>query len=448
MEGYRDARRAGDTRGAGEGSRQVIVSSRRRALATLRQAVLDEEPCPILITGESGAGKSWLWHSLASELPGGWRSLGVDVSRALDGLDFLRLVTGGLGVAVADSPARARLDLAAMLRDEAADGRSWLLAIEDPQDASDQVWSEIKALIGAMPGTCGFGAIVLVGPTELARQLSTRRLAAIASRLETHVHLLPLDVDEAIELLRERAALDQAVLESLHRDAAGNPRRLLKLARRTVRALPAATSPGEVSRPAQLADPSRQVEKPSRLLAPVPDPQRIVRESPSRLDVSVVTQADSERPASALDPLVPTRPPLRIEDGLIEVGWGGSLEAESAAASADPSTNCPTASAPFTSSADLFESAEPDLPTGHDSEALPSEEMIEDHYAALQAWSEWARNRGRGTEPTEAWSSQAATGESQAADQPERPGDGNVWGEPQHEHAPYSRLFTRLHHSR
>ena len=35
----------------------------------------------------------------------------------------------------------------------------------------------------------------------------------------------------------------------------------------------------------------------------------------------------------------------------------------------------------------------------HESE-LPSEEMIEDHYAALQAWTEWAKNRGRASIPS------------------------------------------------
>ena len=65
----------------------------------------------------------------------------------------------------------------------------------------------------------------------------------------------------------------------------------------------------------------------------------------------------------------PSRPPLRVEDGLIEVGWAG-----------DPADEEP---------ADFDDSDEID-------EFDPEEgEPVDDHYAALQAWAEWARNRDR-----------------------------------------------------
>ena len=232
MEGRRNARQAGEIRGSEESSRDLPVSSRRGALATLGRAVAAGGTGPMLITGEPGSGKTWLWRRLVHELPAGWRAISVDASGALDALEFLRLVAAGLELDVPDRLGAARLALGAALRDEAAEGRSWLLAVENAQDASDEVWSELKALAHAMEASDGFGAVVLVGTTELARRLSTRRFAAIAARVEAHVHLLPLDVDEARELLRGHAELDQAELESLHRDASGNPRRLIQLARR------------------------------------------------------------------------------------------------------------------------------------------------------------------------------------------------------------------------
>ena len=133
-------------------------------------------------------------------------------------------------------------------------------------------------------------------------------------------------------------------------------------------------------------------------------------------------------------PLVPSRPPLRVEEGLIEVGWEGSLEAESASPPGD----------------------EPDQPAVEsliDEEDLPSEEMVEDHYAALQAWTEWARNRGRDASrdmagdraSSELVPSSATSADALPVAEIQRPT--GLRAESQHEHAPYSQLFSRLRQS-
>src|SRR5206468_3810786 len=111
-------------------------------------------------------------------------------------------------------------------RAESAIGRSWLLVIENAQDGSAQVWSEVQALVHDMEAARGLGAMLLVGPTELARKLSTRQFASLASRLGAHAHLLPLDLDEARSLLdcQDRMpAAELHELENLHRDEGGNP---------------------------------------------------------------------------------------------------------------------------------------------------------------------------------------------------------------------------------
>ena len=336
-------------------------------------------------------------------------------------------------------------------RDEAAEGRSWLLAVENAQDASDEVWSELKALAHAMEASDGFGAVVLVGTTELARRLSTRRLAAIAARVEAHVHLLPLDVDEARELLRGHAELGQAELEILHRDASGNPRRLIQLARRknTNRALPAAPHQAEDPHPGRLTEPSLTRETSPRSLAAAHDRRAAAPEARARLEVPVAIETAPEIHATPIvDPLVPTRPPLRMEEGLIEVGWGGSLDGEAAEAIPVPAPLLETFSNAISDQADAADDAiDPAASAALDVEELSSEEMIEDHYAALQAWTEWAKNRGRGAEPVAARTGLEGAQETEAG-QAERPVAGKVWAESQHDHAPYSQLFTRLRQSR
>ena len=93
----------------------------------------------------------------------------------------------------------------------------------------------------------------------------------------------------------------------------------------------------------------------------------------------------------------------------------------------------------------------------HESE-LPSEEMIEDHYAALQAWTEWAKNRGRASIPSATAASEQVErvevskatmvrAEDEQVTVEEFPAPG-FRAEPQHEHALYSQLFSRLRQSK
>ena len=80
------------------------------------------------------------------------------------------------------------------------------------------------------------------------------------------------------------------------------------------------------------------------------------------------------------------------------------------------------------------------------------EEAIEDHYAALQAWTEWARNRDRLNPQSTRNPALEDDSESNTDDEPTSAVDdesnaelsGDVRAESEHDHAPYSQLFTRL----
>jgi len=444
MKGFRNAGLSEEIHGPGASSRDLPVSSRRDALARLRKNISQGGSEVALLTGEPGTGKTWLWRRLVQELPANWRWLSVDMSEALDALEFLRLIGHGLGIKAGDRLGAVRLELARALQDDSSDGRSWLLVVENAQNASSQVWNEIQALAHAMEASEGFTALVLVGPTELTRLLGTRRLTALATRMRTHVHLLSLDLDESLELAKSRGDLqnpDRSSLEELHRDSRGNPRRLLQLLGNGIwaTAAPAVTSqPAALPRlpepPAQpVAARSGTTAEPVSRAIPAPDrgPVASALESPA-------TAQQSRPPAAA--PLVPSRPPLRVEEGLIEVGWGGSLEAEEAVSAGDSIE--PTVAVP---------------PACEEGE-LPSEEMIEDHYAALQAWTEWAKNRGRASSPNAPAASDQAVREQMAdattgtaleeQDTEEAFVPPGLRAELQHDHAPYSQLFSRLRQSK
>jgi type II secretory pathway predicted ATPase ExeA len=456
MKGFRNAGRNDETCRPGVKSRDLPVSSRRDALERLRKSIDHDETEMALLTGEPGTGKTWLWRRLVQELPTNWRWLSMDMSEALDALDFLRLIGHGLGINAADRLGAARLDLARALQDDSSDGRSWLLVIENAQSTPAQVWNEIQAMVHAMEASAGFAAVILVGPTKLTRLLATRSLSSLATRIRTHVHLLSLDLDESLELVQARGgleSLDRALLEELHRDARGNPRLLLQLLRKGswATAVPVTTS-----QPATL----RRLPEP--LVRPVVARSDVIAE-PAPGEISATNQGVEVRPRGSAvtadesgppaPPLVSSRPPLRVEEGLIEVGWGGNLEAEAVVSAGE--SIAPLVAAP--PAAGESESPGEELIEEH-GEELPSEEMIEDHYAALQAWTEWAKNRGRSSSPSATAASEQvervqvsratmvqAEGERYAVERFPAPG---LRAEPQHEHAPYSQLFSRLRQSK
>ena len=358
------------------------LPSRLAALGTCRAALAAEEPGPVLLTGEAGAGKTWLWDRLVAGWPADRRWLAVDLAPASDPADLHHALGLGLGL---PEPARTRAGLAEFLAEADDDGRRWGLVVDEAHNASAEVLEELRLLSNRLGRPGGFAALLLVGQTRLARRLGTIPLAAIEARIAARAHLRPLDADEARDLLAHRfpgRPWGGAEADHLHREAGGNPRRLLRLA-------------------APLAARGRTFAPPA-----------------ARPELPAVASE-----AASLPRLGAPRPPLRVEDGLIEVGWDGPDPA--ADAEPEPQSARPVAN------------RDPEPPS---EPAFGGEdEVIQDHYAALQAWNEWARNQGR----------QPAIGVATAEPVPSEdtsahPGDANVWADEQHGFAPYSQLFSRL----
>ncbi len=328
-----------------------------------------------------------------------------------------------------DKVGTARLRIRAVLEDDSTEGRDWLLIIDEAHLGSPAVWEELQILAGSLGRPGGFAAMTILGRTELAREMATRRMDAWANRLGMHVHLMPLDLDEARELLGFHGHIDKSsepALEELHRDTLGNPRLLLRLAEsraRSTRPVIEASKPeSDARRPGRSTSAPRS-ERPAEPLGP-----------PGSSVQSAEFRSTARGPS-----LIPTKPPIRLEDGLVEVGWDGDMEAEPTRADSVPADQ------------DASPAAEP---------GRLDEEPVEDRYAALQAWTEWTRNRDRPavaegrSEVPEVESDGLAELDDDSLEEATDEADpsvatpATVRAETPHDFAPYSQLFTRLRQSR
>ncbi len=109
---------------SGELAGALILDSRREALASLRTAILRKSG-PVLLTGEAGSGKTWLWRRLAGELASNWRWIGVDLSPADVPTDLYRLIAHALGLPSAEGQGGSRTALASFLEERSAEGEAW-----------------------------------------------------------------------------------------------------------------------------------------------------------------------------------------------------------------------------------------------------------------------------------------------------------------------------------
>lgn len=133
---------------------------------------------------------------------------------------------------------------------------------------------------------------------------------------------------------------------------------------------------------------------------------------------------------------MPGKPPLRVEEGLVEVGWDGDLDAEvgadelaAARATADPSAERTTTS-------------EPPRHVAVDARTTSLFEAELEQVAQASEIAEAHSDESLSADPAE----QEFTSDSdETASNASLPG---VRAEGQHEFAPYSQLFTRLRPSK
>ena len=187
----------------------------------LRSAALRGQPRPVLITRRAGRRQDRAGAAIRGGRSGaGRRTATVDLAAEMNAIEFLRLVGHALGVASTSRLGKARLRLEDALANEAAEGRRWLLVVDRAHRGRSGVWDEVQAIanqLGRREGLPRFSSWV---KPAWPRSLASRRSSmGLASQVSLHIHLKPLDLDEARDLL-DSADVDRVADEGDARGAA------------------------------------------------------------------------------------------------------------------------------------------------------------------------------------------------------------------------------------
>lgn len=404
---------------------EFVLPSRAAAIDALRGG-LEAQAGPVLLTGDPGVGKSWVCRLLREQLPCGWRWGVVDLTPSLGPAGLYRLILRGfgLGASATADPAAGRADLEDAMLGAATDGVRWVLVVEEAHNGTDEVLEEVRVLSNRLGQSGALAGVVLVGHNTLALRLRRRPLVSLGLRVAIRAHLGPFDFDElhaTLVHLDPARPLVMREIERLHRDVGGNPLLAFRRAR--------------TAEVAPWAPPAR-------------DRQAVALQVED--DPGEAPEGDPEiRPPLDLPAAVPARPPLQVEEGVVEVGWD--------AAQATLPEEMPFMVAP--SRLGMAPQSSLVLAGTCGEEKASAEELVEDRYAAIQAWNEWARSQaqdsGASLPPTEEADPSAlvevtdeheplVTAETDITGPGPGPAHAEVRAEAQHGFAPYSQLFSRL----
>jgi len=214
-------------------SSYVALPSRDAALRRVRYG-LEHGFGPVLLYGQSGAGKTLLARRLALDLGVPTVHLTFPAMPAVDLLTHLAEELGGM-VLEAPTMATALRRLREVLADHAERGVRPLLIVDEAQLIRDaSVFDTLRLLLNFQTHGSPDLSVMLVGTAEALLQLP----AGFQERLTAKGLLAPLSESESADYVRGRLAASgnpeplftPDALHELHRAAFGVPRRLNHLA--------------------------------------------------------------------------------------------------------------------------------------------------------------------------------------------------------------------------
>ena len=216
-----------------------------RALAYLQYGVAQAEGF-VVITGEIGAGKTTLVRMLLDGLDRQKVLPAQIVSTQLESGELLQSIITAFGIPSQASSSKAHLiaTLEAFLTALAAQGRHALLIVDEAQNLDPRAVEELRMLSNFQLGNHALLQSFLVGQPELRRLLESPTMEQLRQRVTASCHLGPLTLAEARDYVEHRLrhvgwdgrrpAFADSAFDSLFRWSGGVPRRLNRLANRSL----------------------------------------------------------------------------------------------------------------------------------------------------------------------------------------------------------------------
>jgi type II secretory pathway predicted ATPase ExeA len=210
-----------------------LFRGRSHAMAlTMLEYGLGEQSGFVVLTGDSGTGKTLLLHHLAQSLGEGV-TLAMVASVPPHAGDLLRWVLAAFGLEAEEGgPACQHRRLLDHLRQAHTQGRRAVLVVDEAQGLGEPALQQLRMLANVNAEGACLLQIALAGQPALRRALQRPGLASFVQRISVDCHLQPFDRAGTVTYIRHRLAVaggdpelfDEEAARAAHYFARGVPR--------------------------------------------------------------------------------------------------------------------------------------------------------------------------------------------------------------------------------
>jgi type II secretory pathway predicted ATPase ExeA/cell division septation protein DedD len=173
-------------------------------LASLRlEQALEQRRGIILVTGARGSGKSALVRCVLGQVSA-HATATVSATNTPPATVIDALLDGREPLETLASATRKRQALLALVEDARQAGHPIVCVVDDAHRATVKQLEQLFTALNIAPDVQTVLQVVLVGCPELRRKLRARSLAALSTRVTTHVQLAPLEPGDVAEYLADR----------------------------------------------------------------------------------------------------------------------------------------------------------------------------------------------------------------------------------------------------